>query len=128
MNPEPIDPRDKTSSRIRGTTPDVEYAARNLRRRLTPAEERLWKAICGRKLGGLRFRVQHTVGWFVLDFYCPARKLVVELDGSVHDEEEQAVHDGLRTEQLAAYGYRVVRFRNEAVFQDLPWVLKRILE
>src|SRR5437763_764510 len=123
MPRERIDPRDKTTPRIRGTTPDVEHAARKLRRRLTPSEQRLWKALSGRKLAGLRFRCQHPVGWFVLDFYCPVRKLVVEVDGSIHDEEEQALHDQLRTVQLAAYGYQLLRFRNEEVFDSLPSVL-----
>jgi len=68
MGFERIDPRDKTTPRIRGTTPDVEHAVRKLRRQLTPAEKKLWQALCGRKLGGLKFRVQHPVGWFVLDF------------------------------------------------------------
>jgi len=51
----------------------------------------------------------------------------VEVDGSIHDEEEQALHDRLRTEQLAAFGYHLLRVRNEAVFQDLPAVLRHIL-
>ena len=63
-----------------------------------------------------------------LDFYCPARKLVVEMDGEVHEEDEQAVYDEGRTEQLNDYGYRVIRFRNEEVLEDLPAVLERLLE
>src|SRR5947209_7485191 len=104
------DPRDKTTPRIRGTTPDVDGAARKLRRRLTPTEQTLWAALSGRKLDGLKFRCQHPVGWFVLDFYCPRCKLVVEVDGDIHDEPESVVHDELRTHQLVAYGYRVLRF------------------
>ena len=128
MKPERVDPRDKTTPRIRGTTPGVEHAAWKLRRRLTPAEERLWKALTGRKLGGLEFRCQHPVGWFVLDFYCPRCKLVIEVDRSIHDQDEQAAHDRLRAEQLVAYGYRLLRFRNEVVFQNLPAVLRTILK
>jgi very-short-patch-repair endonuclease len=121
-----MDPRDKTTPRIRGTTPDVEHAARKLRRALTPAEQRLWQAIRGRQLGGLKFRCQHPVGWFVLDFYCPACKLAIELDGGGHEEAEQALRDSLRDEQLAAYGYRVLRFTNEEVLNDMTAVLHRI--
>src|SRR5438067_10411328 len=127
MKPERVVPRDKTTPRIRGTTPGVEHAAWKLRRRLTPAEKRLWQALSGRKLGGLKFRNQHPVGWFVLDFYCPACKLVVELDGGIHEEPDQADHDRLKAEHLAAYGYRVLRIANEEVFGDLPGVLERIL-
>lgn len=118
--------RRKTTPRIRGTTPEIEAAARRMRRNMTPAEKKLWKALKGKKLGGLKFRAQHPVGPFILDFYCPACKLVVELDGDVH--EEQAGYDEARTQQLQDYGYRVIRFRNEEVLTDLPSVLEQILE
>ena len=118
--------RPKTTPRIRGTTPEIEAAARRLRRNMTPAEQKLWGALRGKKLGGLKFRAQHPVGPFILDFYCPARKLVIEVDGGVH--EKQADYDESRTQQLEAYGYRVIRFRNEEVLEDLPSVLKQILE
>ena len=121
-----MNPRDKTTPRIRGTTPEIEAAARHLRRNMTPAEQKLWEALKAKKLGGLKFRAQHPVGPFILDFYCPARKLVVELDGEVH--EEQADYDESRTQQLENYGHRVIRFRNEEVLEDLPSVLERILE
>ena len=121
-----MNPRNKTTPRIRGTTPEIEAAARGLRRNMTPPEQKLWEALKGKKLGGLKFRAQHPVGPFILDFYCPARKLVVELDGEVH--EEQADYDESRTQQLENYGHRVIRFRNEEVLGDLPSVLERILE
>ncbi len=117
---------DRTTPRIRGTTPEIEAAARRLRRNLTPAEQKLWQALQRRQLAGLKFRAQHPVGPFILDFYCPAYKLVVELDGAMH--EGQADQDAARTQQLENYGYRVIRFRNEEVFTDLPSVLDRILE
>jgi very-short-patch-repair endonuclease len=80
----------------------------------------------GRQLAGVKFRRQHPVGPFVLDFYCPERKLVVELDGAVHDA--QLDRDNARTDQLADYGYRVLRFRNEDVFTNLDSVVRQILE
>ena len=115
----------RTARRIRGTLPEVELAARRLRSMMTPAEQILWDALKQRRLGGLRFRSQHPVGQFVLDFYCPSCKLVVEVDGAAHDQ--QAEYDQARTELLNAYGYRVIRFRNEEVFNNLPSVLDRIL-
>ena len=121
-----MNPRNKTTSRIRGTTPEIEAAARRLRRNMTPPEQKLWEALKGKKLGGLKFRAQHPVGPCILDFYCPACKLVVELDGGVHDE--QAAYDESRTQQLENYGHCIIRFRNEEVLEDLPSVLERILE
>ena len=73
---------------------------------------------------GLRFRAQHPVGRFILDFYCPAYKLVVEVDGEVH--AEQAERDAERTVQLKARGYTVLRFQNAEVEANLPDVLERI--
>jgi len=81
--------RHKTTSRIRGTTPEIEAAARRLRRNMTPAEQKLWNALRGKQLDGLKFRAQHPVGPFVLDFWCPARKLVVEVDGGVADRSDK---------------------------------------
>jgi very-short-patch-repair endonuclease len=112
--------------RVRGSTPPLEASALKLRREMTPAEVRLWNALKDRKLGGLKFRAQHPVGRFILDFYCPSQRLVVELDGGVH--EKQLEYDQARTEFLNAYGYRVVRFPNEEVLTNLTSVLKQILQ
>jgi very-short-patch-repair endonuclease len=109
---------------IRGTTPEIEQRAKELRQQMTPAETRLWLAIKGKQLDGLRFRAQHPVGRFILDFYCPAHKLAVEVDGGVH--ETQAEHDVERTAVLAGYGYRVIRVSNKAIEADLSAVLERI--
>ena len=109
---------------IRGTSREIEQAAQRLRREMTPAERVLWEAIRSKRLAGLRFRHQHPVGGFILDFFCPARKLVVEVDGSIHDE--QAEYDSERTKHLNLWGYRVIRFRNEEVFENLPSVLAQI--
>ena len=84
----------------------------------------MWEALRDRRFEGLKFRRQHGAGPFVLDFFCAAHKLVIELDGAVHDE--QVAQDTYRTEQLMQYGYRVVRFRNAEVLEDLPRVLARI--
>ena len=112
------------SPRIRGVAGAVQQAALLLRADMTPAEARLWEALRAKRLNGLRFRTQHPVGKFVLDFYCPACKLAIELDGSVHDEN--AEQDAARTGHLEAYGYRVLRFSNEQVMAELPAVLAQI--
>jgi very-short-patch-repair endonuclease len=116
----------RSAPRIRGSWPEIQQASRHLRRALTPAESKLWQALRSRKLGGLKFRRQHPVGPFILDFCCPACKLIVELDGAAHDETEQAERDETRSAQLIAYGYRILRFRNEEVLTDLISVLDRI--
>ena len=117
--------RPKTTRRIRGTTPEIDEMARLFRRNMTPAEKVLWDALKGAALNGLHFRAQHAVGHFVLDFYCPSCKLVVEVDGGIHVCQQN--RDILRTEELERYGYRVIRFHNDAVFDDLDGVLQLIL-
>jgi very-short-patch-repair endonuclease len=114
------------NQRIRGTNPQVEQAARDLRKNLTPAEEYLWQALKSKQLNGLRFRSQHPVGNFILDFYCPSCKLVVEVDGSIHDDRQD--YDLARTQSLEAYGYFVLRFTNNEVLGELDTVLAKIAE
>ena len=93
---------------------------------MTTAEQVLWQALRGRQLGGLRFRSQHPVGPFVLDFYCAAAKLIIEVDGSVH--EQQREQDQARNEHLQQYGYRILRFTNEQVLGDLDTVMDQIIQ
>ena len=114
----------KNNDRIRGSTPEIEQAARKLRKNLTPAETRLWSALRNKQLEGLRFRCQHPVGNFILDFYCPSCKLVVEVDGKIHDRQTE--YDRARTAKLAEYGYKILRFSNQQVMNNLPKVLAEI--
>ena len=114
----------KNNYRIRGTTPEIEQAARKFRQNLTPAKLRLWQVIRNKQLDGLRFHCQHPVGRFILDFYCPSCKLVVEVDGEVH--LDQKYYDDARTEKLTQYGYKVLRFTNEQIMNHLPEVLAKI--
>ena len=113
------------SNYVRGVSPELRLAAAQLRGQMTPAEQVLWEALREKKLAGLRFRAQHPVGQFILDFYCPACKLGIELDGSVHDNT--AEEDAARTAHLEAYGYRVLRFQNSEVLTEIAAVLARIL-
>ncbi|MBF2029561.1 MAG: endonuclease domain-containing protein [Oscillatoriales cyanobacterium C42_A2020_001] len=116
----------KDSPRIRGTTQEIEQAARRLRLHLTPAEALLWSALRKRQLAGLKFRCQHPMGRFIVDFYCPSCKLVIEVDGDVHTQ--QILYDEARTQQLQSFGYRVLRFTNEEVLNDLQTVLLHIAQ
>ena len=97
---------------------------KSLRSNMTPAEATLWRALKGRGAGGLKFRRQQGIGPYVLDFYCPERRLCVELDGSSHDYRYE--YDEQRTQYLAEQGIRVVRFRNEQVFTCLDGVVAEI--
>jgi very-short-patch-repair endonuclease len=114
------------SRRMRGTTRELEDAARKMRRAPTKAEAALWFALRRGHLGGYTFRRQHAVGRFVLDFYCAACKLVVEVDGGHHASGEQKEHDDARTAWLERCGHRVLRFTNAEVLESLPSVLSRI--
>ncbi|HEX6909614.1 MAG TPA: endonuclease domain-containing protein [Longimicrobium sp.] len=109
---------------IRGTSRELEEAARSMRSQPTRAEEVLWGALQKKQVAGLKFRRQHPVGRFVLDFYCPSLRLVVEVDGEVHDAQQE--RDIERTRVLETHGYRVLRFRNEEVLRDLSGVIGRI--
>ncbi|HEV3050280.1 MAG TPA: endonuclease domain-containing protein [Longimicrobium sp.] len=102
----------------------MEQAAREMRGQPTAAEEVLWGVLRQRQVAGLKFRRQHPVGRFVLDFYCPSCKLAVEVDGEVHDQQTE--RDAERTRALETYGYRVLRFRNEQVMHELPSVVQAI--
>jgi very-short-patch-repair endonuclease len=98
--------------------------ARDLRRSGTEAENRLWSALRGRRLEGFKFRRQMWIGSFIADFCCMEAKLVVEVDGSQHGE--RAAHDRVRSEALGKEGYRVLRFWNNEVLEELDSVLTAI--
>jgi len=95
------------------------HAAR-LRRERTDAEERFWQAVRNRQLDGFKFRFQATVGGYVADFLCVEAMLIVELDGGQHCEEK----DARRTAFLEARGYRVIRFWNNDVLENLEGVMQ----
>lgn len=97
-----------------------------MRRRLTPAEATLWNALKNSKLNGRKFRRQHSVGPFILDFYCVDEWLAVELDGQVHRNDHAEIKDAERTAYLKQAGIRVIRFENFLVFEEMEYVLGRI--
>ena len=109
----------------RRTTPEIRQRARELRTHMTASEILLWENLRNRQLGEFKFRRQHPLGQFVVDFYCPACRLVIEIDGEIH--LEQGDYDLIRTEQLKALGCQVVRFYNWEVENYLELVLKSIL-
>jgi very-short-patch-repair endonuclease len=98
--------------------------ARSLRQAETPPEQLLWTALRNAQVGGLKFRRQHPIGPYVVDFYCHAIGLVVEVDGMSHDDK--AVQDADRTRYLEQQRFRVLRVTNEDVMRDLDAVTREI--
>jgi very-short-patch-repair endonuclease len=106
--------------------PELKTFRTRLRKNLTPAEAKFWKAVQGSKLDGRKFRRQQSVGKYVLDFYCPEEKLAVELDGEIHYNELSIIRDRERTAFIQYFGIKVIRFENKMVFENLEWVMNRI--
>ena len=100
--------------------------ARHLRQTMTASEVRLWQGLRGRRLDGFRFRRQHPLGRYIVDFACLSARLVVEVDGPSHNDAEQALYDAARTDWRVAQGWTVLRVKNESVFQRLDRVLADI--
>lgn len=99
--------------------------AKKLRREMTPAETILWKELRTNKLNGLHFRRQQIIHGYIADFYCHQHELIVELDGGIHEMQKE--YDAERETYLIALGFRIIRFKNEEVCQDLNSVLQKIL-
>jgi very-short-patch-repair endonuclease len=89
--------------------------ARRFRREPTPAEAAVWELLRNREILGMKFRRQQVVSGFIVDFYCRAARLVLEVDGSVHDDPAHRERDAVRTEVLTRQGLRVVRLPNERI-------------
>ena len=106
--------------------PDIFCKAKELRKSMTVAEEILWEHLRDNKLDGLKFRRQHPLDIFIADFYCHEKKLVIELDGGIHDSLEQKEYDEGRTFELEEKGFKILRFRNEEVINNIEDVLSRI--
>ena len=109
-----------------GRSPELLSRSRCLRKTQTLAEDVLWNCLRNRRLHGFKFRRQHSIGKFVLDFYCAEGDLAIEVDGCVHDDPEVRGRDWLRTEWLEQAGFRVLRVSNEEVLEDIDSVLLKI--
>lgn len=102
--------------------------ARSLRKTMSPPEATLWIRLRNQGLDGLKFRRQHPVGPYILDFYCDGARLAVEVDGATHNNEAQAAHDERRDRWLASQGIRTLRVSAEWVRRDLSGLLTHIAE
>ncbi|MDT0605994.1 endonuclease domain-containing protein [Croceitalea rosinachiae] len=108
--------------------PEFKNNRKSLRKKLTPAEAYLWKQIQHKKLEGRKFRRQHSVNRYIVDFYCASEKLIIELDGQVHLNYTAAAKDEKRDSYLTNLGFKVLRFENRMVFENLSSVLQEITE
>ena len=113
----------KTNDRIRARLPTITLeSAKGLRGNMTDVEKELWYHLRSGRMNGVKFRRQHPIPPYVVDFYCDAFRLVIELDGSQHSEEA----DRVRTQYLEERGLRVLRFSNHDVLENRAAVLEAI--
>jgi very-short-patch-repair endonuclease len=117
----------ETCSRHRVPVPKLETRiARDLRRGMNRTEWRVWIRLRGRQVEGAKFRRQHPIGPYFADFYCPASRLLVEVDGPFHSDDVPTAYDQRRTAWLEADGYHVIRFLASEVDDDLDTVVDGI--
>jgi very-short-patch-repair endonuclease len=98
-----------------------------LRRDAPAAERMIWRCVRNRQLGGCKFVRQEPIGPYIADFVCREKKLIVEIDGATHSTDAEIARDARRTRYLASDGYRVIRFSNERVFENVDGVMEEIL-
>lgn len=126
----PVSPSPTLERGIGGEVPKVPgyiyELCRKLRKEQTTAEQQLWECIRARRLNGLKFRRQHPLGRYIADFYCAEKRLVVELEGKVHELKDQKEYDKIRQETIEAMGLTVLRLKNEEVLDALETVLAKI--
>ncbi len=115
-----------TKSQTRWRAPkEIQNRARELRKEMTPAEMKLWQALRGNQLDGLYFRRQHAIGSYIVDFISVHEKLIIEVDGASHLDQEE--YDEERTRWLEEEkGYRVIRFTNTEILRNINEVLEAI--
>jgi very-short-patch-repair endonuclease len=101
---------------------------RRLRKNATDAERKLWSILRSRRMADLKFFRQYSVGPYTLDFYCPERKLAIEVDGGQHADAYGQQHDVQRNNYLKELNIRVIRFWNNDVLQNIEGVGQKIKE
>ena len=102
--------------------------ARNLRKNSTIQERRLWNLLKNRQFHNLKFKRQQPIGDYIVDFICKEAKIIIEVDGGQHNEPENIEYDKTRTEYLNTLGYKVIRFWNNEIYENIEGVLLRLKE
>ena len=110
-----------------GASPEIFRRAKELRKNMTNAEKILWEELKDKKLGGLKFRNQHPISKYILDFYCHNKKIGIEIDGEIHNDKARKFYDTDRTENLYSFGIKIIIFKNEEIFNNIEDVKKKIL-
>jgi very-short-patch-repair endonuclease len=109
-----------------GAKPSIFKLAKELRENETEAEKALWTKLNKNQIFGFQFRRQHPINVFVADFYCPKIKLVIEVDGNIHEILEYEAHDIGRSGVLNDFGITVIRFTNDQILNDLDGTVNQI--
>jgi len=109
-----------------GASPAIFKLAKELRKNETEAEKILWARLNKNQIRGLQFRRQHPINMFIADFYCAKFKLVIEIDGSIHDIPEYQEHDQGRSAIFEDFGITVIRFTNEQIMNEIDYTVKQI--
>jgi len=102
--------------------------AKELRNKLTDTEIQLWEMFLKEKPEGCKFRRQHPLGFYIADFYCHKLKLVIEIDGKIHEKKEVSDNDIVRQKSIELKGVSVIRFKNEEIFKQFDTVVEKIKE
>ncbi|NOX46781.1 MAG: DUF559 domain-containing protein [Chlorobi bacterium] len=111
-----------------GASPEIFRRASELKKRMTRTEKILWLALRRKQVCGKRFRRQHPIAKFIVDFYCHECKLIIEVDGGIHNTTEQRERDSRRTLELEQLGLKIIRFSNEQVLYNLTETLEEIVK
>lgn len=109
-----------------GAKPDIFEKATVLRENMTEAEKLLWEKLKDRKLFKFKFRRQHPIDIFIVDFYCHPIRLIIEVDGEYHLNSEQKEYDIGRSMELKNWGLKIIRYTNKDIFKDLDNVVSKI--
>ena len=100
--------------------------SRELRKNMTPQEQKLWEIIRKRQFFGYRFRRQFPIGVYIADFVCREKKIIIEIDGGQHNTDENLIYDNKRTEYLNSEGYKVIRFWNNDIDNNMSGVYEKL--
>jgi very-short-patch-repair endonuclease len=109
-----------------GAKPKIFEKAKLLRENMTETEQLLWERLSKKKIKGYRFKAQHPISKFIVDFYCHKAKLVIEIDGSIHNEEDLKERDEGRAVELEEFGLKVIRFKNEEIIINIEHFISKI--
>jgi very-short-patch-repair endonuclease len=101
---------------------------RKLRLEMTPAEKKLWLQLRAKQLSGFKFRRQHGIGPYIVDFYCPQKNLVIEVDGDIHAQKEQIARDKEKESYLKELGLQIIRYQNDDVLTNLKGVMEDLFK